>query len=291
MATYNFGDVDEGFKLGGLSNRAGSYNMSQTQFAPLQTGTAQRFTPQTSEFAQPNSVQMPSWMSSADGNMQELLKTYKKVPKAFDPTDQVDARNNAIAYQTSAGGQAANNAATEYANRAMQQGGSALGAGVVKAQSMMPVFAANAGLKSEAADIAAKAHQGAVDLSARIAQTIAGLRESHLSTMANFTANQQQMAMQNNQFNSQLGLSAFNANTQADLGYKDLALRRDSLSLQESDQARLAATTLLGLPGPSGGWSTGGQGQVTDGQANYDRYQEWLKQKEAATGALTGMYR
>lgn len=293
MASYNvLGTEADPYKLGGAAGRAGSISYGTGGgLATLQTSTAPQFDPTNSQFIQPNQVQMPSWMGSADANMQELLKAYKKVPKAFDPTAQVDARNSAIAYQTTAGGQAANNAASEYANRAMQQGGSALGAGVVKAQAMMPVFAANAGLKSEAADVAAKAHQEAASLQGQIASTIANLRTSHLQTMAQFTTSQQQMGMQNNQFNSRLGLDAFQANTQADLGYKDLDLRRDSLKLQESDQARLAAMSLLEQKGPTGQWGVSNTGQVTDGYDDYQKFLDWGKMRGDATGALTGMLR
>jgi len=148
------------------------------------------------QMPQAGNVQLPSWLSaSPDDHMHELLQSYAGVGAAFDPSGQVQARNNAIGYNTTAGTQAANNAASEYANRASQQGGSALGAGVVKAQAMLPVFAQNAALKSDAADVAAKAHQDAATLASQIGDTIGKLRMSYLGTLAGFVQNQQGMAL------------------------------------------------------------------------------------------------
>lgn len=150
-----------------------------------------------------NSIKLPSWMSTnPDQNLSELLQSYAGVGAAFDPSGQVQARNDAIGYNTAAGGQAANNAATEYANRAAQSGGSSLGAGVVKAQAMLPVMQQNAALKTDAADVAAKSHKEAATLSSQIASTIGQLRNSYLQSLTGYATDQQRMQLQSGQFNA-----------------------------------------------------------------------------------------
>jgi len=232
-----------------------------------------------------NDVEMPDWLQDdddGDGNIQELLKTYAGIGAAFNPKDQVAARNNAASYNLSAGTQAANNAATEYTNRAAVTGGSTLGAGVVRAQALMPVLQQNAALKTEGADIAAKSHQTAISLAAQVASTIGQLRQSYLSTLTGFASDQQKLGLDASQFD-------------ADLNYRQrgLDLETERLSITAKQQAdserRLAATALLDAPGPTGKWQTNNAGQVTEGQADYDAYQKWAGQCRGATGTLANI--
>lgn len=186
--------------LGDSSNMSAANALAGPSLASLQTpsGLASAASNLGSKANIPdiNSIQLPSWLSSnPDSNMGELLGSYAGVGAAFDPSGQVAARNAAIGYNTSAGNQAANNAASEYANRASQSGGSALGAGVVKAQSLMPVLSQNAQLRTDAADVAAKAHQDAASLASQIAGTIGNLRTSYLSTLTGYAQGQQQLAL------------------------------------------------------------------------------------------------
>lgn len=250
------------------------YGNSDRSFASLQNPIAQN-----AQFAGPSSVQLPSWMNTnPDANLQELIQSYQGVGSAFDPTEQVKARNDAIGYNTSAGSQAANNAATEYSNRAAQSGASGLGAGVVKAQAMMPVYAQNAKLKTEAADVAAKTKQEGLSLAGQIASTIGNLRTSYLKSLADYSSGQQQMMNQTNQFNSNLALQNYQAQ-----------LEGSKLKLQESDQARLAASELLRMNGPSGMVITDNLGRITSGQDSYNQLQNWGQARAQATSALRGM--
>ncbi len=229
------------------------------------------------------SIKLPSWMSTdPDQNLGELLKAYKGIGKAFDPMKQVNKRKNLIAYNTSAGGQAANNAATEYANRAAQSGASALGAGVVKAQSMMPVMAQNASLKTEAADLAAKSHQEAISLAATIGSTIAGLRQDHLKSLTNYAAGQQGMFLQNSQFNRGLQEDRYKTDS-------NLELQERQLAMQNEEQKRLAAQGLLAAEGPSGRYTTDATGNVTSGNEFYNSLNDWKNSRTNALATLGGM--
>lgn len=238
-----------------------------------------------------NQIQMPSWLSkSADANLGELTSSYAGVGAAFDPSGQVAARNNAIGYNTSAGTQAANNAATEYSNRAAQSGASQLGAGVVKAQAMMPVLQQNAALKTDAADVAAKAHQEAATLASQIAGTIGQLRMSYLGQLTQYAQGQQGLAL--DQYKAQQAVAGQAAQTQ--LGYAQLQAQTYSQALaakqQQSDQARLAAMGLLSAPKPVGMYTTNNQGQVTSGMDTYNAIKNYGSNQAAATQALRGMF-
>lgn len=178
------------FNSPGFNSSGSSSSSSSSQVAGLQVPKI-------------GSVELPDWLKgSADSQLAELMQTYGDINTAFDPTGQVQARNDAIGYNTSAGSQAANNAATEFSNRAAQSGASQLGAGVVKAQAMLPVLSSNAQLRTQAADVAAKAHQDAVGLAAQVANTIGNLRQSYLQTLTGYATGQQQMQLQNSQFNA-----------------------------------------------------------------------------------------
>lgn len=237
-----------------------------------------------------NSIEMPSWLQGgADSQMGELLGTYAGIGAAFDPTQQVAARNNAIGYNTSAGTQAANNAATEYSNRASQSGASGMGAGVVKAQAMMPMFSQNAALKIDAADTAAKAHREGTALASQIASTIADLRTSYLSTMTGYGLGQQNLALDKYKAEQATALGA----SQQALGFAGLQADAWKMSQsqrqQESDQARLAAMGLLNQQAPVGMYNTDNQGNVVSGQSTYDQIKNWESSRTEAQRALRGM--
>ncbi len=257
-----------------------------------------------SAFVNPNQVQLPNWMpTNPDQNLTELLQSYAGVNSAFDPSGQVTARNNSIAQNTASGNQAANNAAREYANRAAQSGGSSLGAGVVKAQSLLPVMSSNNQLRTQAADVAAEAHQKAASLSSQIATTLSQLRTSYLGTLSDFAAKQQGMAMQNNQFNSSLSLQNYSAQqnvaneaanrqlsynqTQADL-YKNAM----STSVQAQNNALAAANSVLAqkqAPSSSLTYTNGAYGH----NATYSQYPQMANlgaYQNSALSALAGMF-
>lgn len=265
-------------------------------FATLQTpaATSRASSQVNAGFQLPgaDSINLPDWLNpNSDSQIGELLSSYAGVQSAFDPTAQVQARNDAIGYNTAAGGQAANNAASEYANRAAQQGGSTLGAGVVKAQAMMPVLAQNAALKTNAADVAAKAHQDAASLASQIAGTIGNLRTSYLSSLTGFVQGQQGLA-----------LDAFKANqaaagSAADRELQYARLREEqrqsglSASATQSNAGLSAAKLLMDSRGPSGMYTTDRYGQVNSGQNVANSHNVWTNSRTNAMSYLNGLLR
>lgn len=231
-----------------------------------------------------NTIKMPDWLNqNPDSQLGELLQTYGGIGSNFDPTGQVQARNDAIGYNTSAGTQAANNAATEYSNRAAQSGASQLGAGVVKAQAMLPVLSQNASLKTQAADVAAKAHQDAAGLAAQIASTIGNLRTSYLSTLTGYAQGQQQMQTQNSQFNASLGMDQQRLNFEREQTYQQQQAqdRARQLALAQTSQRTIAPKAPIGnyTTWNMGAGSYGGYGETAN-----DRY------AAAANQQLRGMF-
>lgn len=238
-----------------------------------------------------NSVQLPSWMSAnPDDNLKELLQTYASIPSAFSPTAQEAAYNSAIGYNTSAGNQAANNAATSYANSAAQSGASQLGAGAVKAQALMPVLSQNAQLKVQSANTAAQDYQSAATLASQVANNIDQLRTSYLSTLTNYAQSQQQMQVQNQQFNSTQALNQYTAQQnvalqagQQQLSYAQLAAQQYQSGVGNADAA---AQALLAAKGPTGEYITNNQGQVTSGASTAAQLAQYQAGQSAARGYL-----
>lgn len=284
----------------GLPNDWASASLSSSgsgpasSFATLQTPTAQsnaaNQTNAAFQLPSASGIRLPSWLSSnANSQMGELLKSYSAIPAAFDPTDQVNARNNAIGFNTAAGTQAANNAASEFANRASQSGGSALGAGVVKAQSMMPVLQQNAALRTDAADVAARAHQSAATLASQIAGTIGQLRTSYLQTLTGFVGNQQALALDTYKANQGVAGDAANRQYQYAALAEQARQANQSASVTRNNSALTAAQALMASHGPSGAWTTNNQGQVVSGQNDFNTYNSWNDSRTSANNYLKGL--
>lgn len=291
QAWQNFNGANPGWQS---MSASGSSSGGGTGLAALQTPgpiqMAQQGMSSQANVQGINQIEMPSWLNpNPDSNMGELLAAHSGIGAAFDPTGQVNARNAAIGYNTSAGTQAANNAATEYSNRAAQSGASQLGGGAVKAQAMMPVLSQNAALKIDAADTAAKAHQEGTALAAQIGATIGELRQNYLSTLTGYATGQQGLQLEKYKAEQN---AAQGAGSLA-LGYAGLQADAYKTSLsksqQDSDQKRLAAMALLNQQSPTGMYNTDNQGNVTSGKSTYDAISNWGSSRDTAQNALLGM--
>jgi len=231
-----------------LSFPTGFNSSSSSGFASLQTPSADKY-------------ELPSWLSpNPNDQLGELISSYGKIPAAYDTTNQVAANNKSIAYNTSAGTQMANNAATEYSNRAAQSGASGLGAGVVKAQSMMPVLAMNTKVRADSANIAAKASQEAATLASQVAGTIGQLRIQYLTHLTGYAENKAQLDLQNQQFQQNQGLQ-----------------REQMMSaVQVAQIAGIAARLNAKEPAANYAEGTGvNAGQVLYGQQSYNNLRNW----------------
>ncbi len=251
-----------------------------------------------------NQVQMPSWLNTnPDSNISELLAEYGNVGSEYDQMSQAQnkAYNDSIGYTIGAGTQAAGNAATEYANRAAQSGGSALGAGVVKAQAMMPTLKAANDLRLQGVNQAAETKQKGLDLSSQIAQTIGNLRQSYLGTLANYADSQSKAMTANNQFNASLAQSDYaqRQKVAADAasrqqGYASLQNDWNKAALasynQQNDTALKAAQLLTDKSRtPNAAYVTDNYGRVISGQDSYNTMKQYGQLQNQAYQSLGGM--
>lgn len=278
--------------LGPGGSMSYSSNMGTPGFAGLQTPSAitntQNAFSGNANIPGVNALEFPSWLSKdPNTTAKEAMGTYGQIGANTNriATGYNTAYNNAIGYNTSAGGQAANNAATEYSNRAAQSGASSLGAGAVKAQAMMPVYAQNAALKIGAADKAAQTYQKGMDQASGLASTIGQLRSSYLSTLVGYSQGQQKLAL--DKYGAEQ--SAASAAAQAALGYGQLQAQQFKVSRESDSERRLAAMGLLSQQAPGGTWINNQLGQITSGQGDYNRDQLFKSSQDQARQALMGM--
>lgn len=216
-------------------------------------------------------MNIPEWLDpNNEDNFSELEDQYNRVPGRYasivNPLNR--QADSTIAYQTSAGNQAANSAAAEYAARTMQQGGSAAGAGVVRAQALLPIFAANQSVRSQTADKTAALKSESIKTQVNIAAQMAELRDSYSKTLANYITTRQGQALQSSQFDRSLAAQTAN----------------------QSSQSRLEALRLsLATPGPSGSWQQNNLGEVTSGLDTYNAQEAWKTNRSNALSKLAGL--
>lgn len=142
---------------------------------------------------------LPSWMPRQSANEAELMEQYRNTNQMFDSSsyDQASEAQQSRVLTTALN--AGNNAASEYANRARQSGGSALGAGLVKAEAGVGARMAAGEMELERQRFDARQREAAATHATQIATTLGQLRDSYLkslvsyatsedSTMADFTA-------------------------------------------------------------------------------------------------------
>jgi hypothetical protein len=134
---------------------------------------------------------LPSWLPrSADSLTGELAAEYANVPKAYD-TSAVDAASAQQQQRDlTTGLRAAGNAASEYTARTTQQGGSAAGAGLIRAEGQIGALNAAGQAKVEAAKYDVQQREAAAGQAAQIASTLSDLRTGYLKTLTGYAASE-----------------------------------------------------------------------------------------------------
>lgn len=130
---------------------------------------------------------IPGWLPAFD--VHELEGEYAGVNSRFDTSAFDQTSKQQEARVLTAGLNAGNNAAAEYANKARQAGGSGMGAGLIKAETTV-------GAQRSAGDMAlarekfdASQREAAGNLATKIASTLGDLRKSYLDTIVNYATN------------------------------------------------------------------------------------------------------
>lgn len=133
---------------------------------------------------------IPSWLPSQGANERELMDQYRGTNAAFDTGAYDQASEAQQSRLLTSALNSGNNAATEYANRARQQGGSALGAGLVKAQAQTSARTAAGGMEMERQKFDASQRAAAATHASQIATTLGTLRDSYLKSLVNYATSE-----------------------------------------------------------------------------------------------------
>jgi len=127
---------------------------------------------------------LPDWLPT-DPNSQnsELIDQYNSVGnlganKAARAIDRTGAINKSMGLQS------ANNAAMDYTNRILQAGGTALAAGAVKAQAMLPVLRDASATQERKQAMLMDARKTAASMRQNLASAINQSRQQYLGTLA-----------------------------------------------------------------------------------------------------------
>lgn len=134
----------------------------------------------------PTEPKLPDWLSTDVNSLNsELMNQYGNAgSNLFGANRAAKKIDNQKSLMLSSGTQTANNASMDYAARIMQQGGTAAGAGAVKAQAMMPVLKGVADLEVDKQKMLMDAKKAAAARADTLASALSQSRQSYLNTLA-----------------------------------------------------------------------------------------------------------
>ena len=137
----------------------------------------------------------PDWMPQSP-NMGGLNALQQNLGSFFNPRPMLRQTNRAANFILDSQRAAGQAAATAYANRAMQSGGSSQGAGFAAASAMLPAFNQANMMRMDAQRLAAQMRGNQAQLSAGIGSSIGGLSNQHAGLLSDYAARQQALQMQ-----------------------------------------------------------------------------------------------
>lgn len=144
---------------------------------------------------------IPAWLPRE--GTQQLMDQYNQVASQFDTKGYDDASEGQQSRLLTTALNAGNNAATDYANRARQAGGSGMGAGLIKAEATVGARKAAGEMELERQKFDASQREKAAGLSSQIATTLGTLRDSYLKTLVSYATSEDATAasFKSNQLN------------------------------------------------------------------------------------------
>lgn len=160
-------------------------NGSLIPFAPGSSMASGAFSSSSSSTpAYTRVTSIPGWLPPSD--MHELVDQYGKTGEMFGTSEYDTANQRQQSRVLTTALNAGNNAATEYANRARQSGGSGMGAGLVKAQAAVGGQRVAGEMELDRQKFDASQREKAATHASQIATTLAGLRDSYLKTIVDY---------------------------------------------------------------------------------------------------------
>lgn len=130
---------------------------------------------------------LPGFMPRINDITSELADEYRNTPLNFDTSGYEAASKGQESRVLTTALNAGNNAATEYANRARQAGGSGLGAGLVKAEASVGARTTAGQMALDREKYMAGQREKAASQAGQIATTLAGLRDSYLKSLVEYS--------------------------------------------------------------------------------------------------------
>lgn len=151
--------------------------------------------------AYPRVSAIPSWLPSEGGS--QLQTELEEVPSAFSTSGFDKASEDQQSRVLTTALDAGNNAATEYANKARQQGGSGMGAGLIKAEAGVAGENTAGQIALQRAQFDASQREKAATLSSQIANNLGNLRDSYIKTLTNYATSEDSIS--ENYYSKMLG--------------------------------------------------------------------------------------
>ena len=244
--------------------------------------------------------------SGDHSKIDQLQDLYGTVGSAYDVSGTLSAMDKTRGINLLTGEQASNTAARKFAESQPAGGSNSTGAAMIRAQSLLGFTQADTEAASGERAYADSAKQQALSKSAEIATSLARLEQDYTNSLASYNAGKAQFGLNYAGKKTDTALQASTVNTQSQLemlknqGALAEQARQANLAaaLQQRNQDLGAAQTatnqqieaadsyLKNAKAPSGSWMTNNAGQVVSGSGAYSDYQEYLRSRGNAMGAL-----
>lgn len=251
--------------------------------------------------------------SGVRGKIDQLQGVYQGIPGAYDISGTIGSLNAARRRNLNVGEQAANTTAQKFQESQLPGSANNIGAGVLRAQSLLPFLKQDSADAVDASKYADSAKQNALSQSAAIANTLANLEQTYTNSLASYNSQKANHALNYANQQSGLGLEAsknqvqgyldyYKTNQQSKIQAAQLAEQARQANLQASYQNRsldlnaAQTATTQGLQAaqqtaatnkaPTGTYTTDNYGNVTSGMDVYSALQRY----RAGQGTTTTGY-
>lgn len=148
----------------------------------------------------PQQSLIPDWMGRT-ADTSALTQFQGQIPGLFNTKPMMQAARTASAGMVDAGRASANAGATAYANRQMQAGGTAAGAGFAAAQSMLPYYQQQREGMAQAQQAKAGIRANQAGVMGNVASDIARLSAAQRGMMSQHSLGQQNVDLDRDRFN------------------------------------------------------------------------------------------
>lgn len=236
----------------------------------------------------------------------QLQDLYGTVGDAYDVSDTLTALGSTRKANLLGGEQAANTVARKFEESSIPGSASGVGASMLRAQALLPYLQADTAAAAEEGKYKDSAKQNALGAAADIATKLAQLEQDYTNSLAAYNTNKANFGVNYAGQSSDLALKSSQANTANNLDWMKTQAQIAENARQANLQAALhtqdantqaqqtanaqtmqAANSVLSQKAPTGSWTTDANGKIISGNADYDAYQTYLRNRAAATQSIS----